>query len=129
MRLKVRLAGLFVLGVSLSMTLSELCAIASGVYTPWRWSEGGALPAEQQPKPQSWCDCHSPDIQLSKIGTPTTPPGDFGAGVNQVPFLWISPPNPGYDPLSFNFDFDTDILTASSPETTNSTSLQKVHQK
>ena len=62
-------------------------------------------------------------IPSRKIGTPTTPPGDFGAGVNQVPFLWISPPNPGYDPLSFNFDFDTGILTASSPETTNSTSL------
>ena len=62
-------------------------------------------------------------IPSRKIGTATTPPGDFGAGVNQVPFLWISPPNPSYDPLSFNFDFDTDILTASSPETTNSTSL------
>jgi len=36
----------------------------------------------------------------------TTPPGDFGAGVRQVPYLWISPPNPSYDTLSFNFDFD-----------------------
>ena len=62
-------------------------------------------------------------IPSRKIGTATTPPGDFGAGVSQVPYLWISPPNPSYDPLSFNFDFDTDMLTASSPETTNSTSL------
>jgi feruloyl esterase len=62
-------------------------------------------------------------IPSRKIGTATTPPGDFGAGVNQFPYLWISPPNPGYDPLSFNFDFDTNILTTSSPETTNSTSL------
>jgi hypothetical protein len=62
-------------------------------------------------------------IPSRKIGTAATPPGDFGAGVRQVPYLWISPPNPSYDTLSFNFDFDTDILTASSPETTNSTSL------
>ncbi len=58
-----------------------------------------------------------------KIGTPTSAPGDFDLGLGQMPYAWISPPNPGFDPLSFDFDRDTSRLNARSPVVTFSTSL------
>jgi len=58
-----------------------------------------------------------------KIGTPTSAPGDFNLGLGQIPYAWISPPEPGFDPLSFNFDTDTSRLNNWSPVVTFSTSL------
>jgi feruloyl esterase len=58
-----------------------------------------------------------------KIGTPTSPPADFFMGLGQVPYGWISPPAPDFDPLSFNFDTDIVRLNKRSPVVTYSTSL------
>jgi pimeloyl-ACP methyl ester carboxylesterase len=58
-----------------------------------------------------------------KIGTPTSAPGDFDLGLGQMPYAWISPPDPGFDPLSFDFDRDTSRLNARSPVVAFSTSL------
>jgi tannase/feruloyl esterase len=62
-------------------------------------------------------------IPSRKIGTPTSTPGDFALGLGQIPYLWISPADPSFDPLSFNFDTDVARLTPESPLVTPSTSL------
>jgi pimeloyl-ACP methyl ester carboxylesterase len=62
-------------------------------------------------------------IPARKIGTATTPPGDFGQGASQIGWAWLSPPDPTFDILSFNFDTDTDLMVTSSPVATNSSSL------
>jgi len=58
-----------------------------------------------------------------KIGTPTSPPGDFFLGLGQIPYGWISPADPKFDPLTFNFDTDIARLNDQSPVVTYSTSL------
>jgi feruloyl esterase len=66
----------------------------------------------------------SSGIPARKIGTSlTTPPGDFGQGASQIGFAWLSPPDPNFNILGFNFDTDTDLLLDSSPVATNSDSL------
>jgi len=62
-------------------------------------------------------------IPARKIGTATTPPGDFGQGASQIGWAWLSPPDPTFDILGFNFDTDTDLLVKSSPVATDSDSL------
>jgi pimeloyl-ACP methyl ester carboxylesterase len=62
-------------------------------------------------------------IPPRKIGTPTSTPGDFFLGLGQFPYGWISPPDPSFDPLSFNFDADIPRLNSQSPMVTYSTSL------
>jgi len=54
-------------------------------------------------------------IPSRKIGTPITPPGDFSLGLGQIPYIWLSPPNPGADPLRFDFDKDVGNLNKSTP--------------
>ena len=44
-------------------------------------------------------------------------------GLGQIPYAWISPADPGFDPLSFNFDTDISRLNGQSPIVTYSTSL------
>jgi feruloyl esterase len=44
-------------------------------------------------------------------------------GLGQIPYLWISPADPSFDPLSFNFDTDVAALTPESPLVSYSTSL------
>ncbi len=61
-------------------------------------------------------------IPSRKIGTPTTPPGDFSLGLGQMPYVWLSPPNPGADPLQFDFDKDIGNLNKSTPLVTFSAS-------
>jgi pimeloyl-ACP methyl ester carboxylesterase len=65
----------------------------------------------------------SAGIPARKIGTATTPPGDFGQGASQIGWAWLSPPDPTFDILGFNFDTDIDLLVESSPVATNSSSL------
>jgi tannase/feruloyl esterase len=62
-------------------------------------------------------------IPSRKIGTPTPTPGDFALGLGQIPYLWITPADPSFDPLSFNFDTDVPDLTPESPLVSTSTSL------
>jgi Tannase and feruloyl esterase len=61
-------------------------------------------------------------IPSRKIGTPTTPPGDFTLGLGQIPYIWLSPANPGADPLRFDFDKDIGNLNKSTPLVTFSAS-------
>ena len=63
-------------------------------------------------------------IPSRKIGTPTSTPGDFALGDSvRFPYLWITPANPGFDPLSFDWDTDVAMLTPESPLVTSLTSL------
>jgi hypothetical protein len=61
-------------------------------------------------------------IPARKIGTPTSPPGDFVLGLGQISYIWMSPANPGFDPLRFDFDKDVANLNKSTPLVTYSTS-------
>jgi hypothetical protein len=61
-------------------------------------------------------------IPARKIGTPITPPGDFALGLGQIPYIWLSPANPGADPLRFDFDKDIGNLNNNTPMVTYSAS-------
>ena len=43
-------------------------------------------------------------IPSRKIDTPTSGPGDFALGLGQIPYIWMTPVNPGFNPLRFDFD-------------------------
>jgi hypothetical protein len=58
-----------------------------------------------------------------KIGTSTTTPGDYALGLGQLPYIWIQPPDPSFDPLTFNFNSDLDRLNKNSVLVTYSTWL------
>ncbi len=62
-------------------------------------------------------------IPSRKIGTPTTTPGDYALGLGQLPYIWIQPPDPSFDPLTFNFNSDLNRLNKNSDLVTYSTSL------
>jgi feruloyl esterase len=62
-------------------------------------------------------------IPSRKIGTPTTPPGDYTQSLGTVPYIWIQPPDPSFDFLTFNFNSDLDKLNKKSVLVTYSTSL------
>jgi Tannase and feruloyl esterase len=61
-------------------------------------------------------------IPTRKIGSPTTVPGDFALGVGTFGYAFLSPPQPTYYTLNFNFDTDLGMLSRSTPIVTNSTS-------
>jgi hypothetical protein len=61
-------------------------------------------------------------IPSRKIGTPTATPGDFALGLGQIPYVWLTPPEPGFNPLGFDFDKDVARLSTSSPLVTYSIS-------
>ena len=65
-------------------------------------------------------------IPSRDIGSSTSPPGNEGQ-VNQLPYGWISPPHPAFDPLSFNFNTELGILTTATPKIQYSTSLDIKH--
>jgi hypothetical protein len=64
---------------------------------------------------------------MTTVGIPArqfgSPPGFFAAGLTEFPYAFISPANPSYDPLSFNLNFDTGLLSRSTPLVSYSTSL------
>ncbi|HEX7199088.1 MAG TPA: tannase/feruloyl esterase family alpha/beta hydrolase, partial [Dongiaceae bacterium] len=62
-------------------------------------------------------------IPSRKIGTPTSPPGDLVQGLSQIPYLWLSPASPSFDPLDFDFNKDSARLNSGTPLVTYSTSL------
>ena len=61
-------------------------------------------------------------IPSRKIGTATSTPGDFALGLGQIPYYWMTPSNPSYNPLSFDFDKDMANLRRESPLIAASTS-------
>jgi feruloyl esterase len=61
-------------------------------------------------------------IPSRKIGTATSAPGDFRLGLGQIPYIWISPPAPSFNTLSFDFDKDVANLSKGSPLVSYSTS-------
>jgi hypothetical protein len=62
-------------------------------------------------------------VPSRNIGTTSSPPGFFGAGLVQFPYAFISPANPTYNSLNFNLNTDSGLLSTSTPIITNSTSL------
>jgi hypothetical protein len=60
-------------------------------------------------------------IPAGKIGTPTATPIDFTLGLRNFPYIWVSPPDPGFVPLSFDFDKDLGRLNKDTPFTDDST--------
>jgi hypothetical protein len=61
-------------------------------------------------------------IPLRDIGGPTSPPGNYALGLGQFPYAWLSPPDPAYDTLTFNFTADLGRLNKASPVVSLSTS-------
>jgi Tannase and feruloyl esterase len=61
-------------------------------------------------------------IPAGKIGTPTTTPIDFVLGLRNFPYVWLTPPDPGFKPVRFDFDKDTARLNKSTPYVSYSTS-------
>ena len=68
-------------------------------------------------------------IPSRKIGSssPTSLPGDFSLGVGTLGYAFISPADPTYYALAFNFDTDLGKLSTNTPIVTNSTSLDIGH--
>jgi hypothetical protein len=62
-------------------------------------------------------------IPARKIGTPTTPPGDYALGLGQFPYAWLETPDPTYNTLTFDYSTDLGSLAQSSPVVSYSTSL------
>jgi hypothetical protein len=59
-----------------------------------------------------------------RLGTETTPPGDFATGFGQARYEWIQPIDPQKnDPLKFNFNTDLSRLTKDSIQVSYSNSL------
>ena len=65
-------------------------------------------------------------IPSRDIGSTRSPPGNEGQ-FNQLPYGSITPPNPAFDPNSFNFDTELDMLTTETPKIQYSTSLDISH--
>src|ERR1700722_15988124 len=65
-------------------------------------------------------------IPSRDIGSTKSPPGNEGQ-FNQLPYGWITPPNPAFDPNSFNFDTELGMLTTATPKIEFSTSLDIPH--
>jgi hypothetical protein len=61
-------------------------------------------------------------IPVRIIGSPGTLPGDFSLGVGTFGYAFLSPAQPTFNSLSFNFDTDFGMLSPSSPLVTYSTS-------
>ena len=66
-------------------------------------------------------------IPSRKIGSPTTVPGDFSLGVGTFGYAFLSPAQPTYYTLNFNFDTDLGMLSKNTPIVTFSTSLDIKH--
>jgi hypothetical protein len=61
-------------------------------------------------------------IPAGKIGTPTTVPVDYRLGLRSFSYSWLSPPDPGFNPLNFDFDKDMGRLSNNTPRVTYSVS-------
>jgi feruloyl esterase len=66
-------------------------------------------------------------VPQRNIGTATSPGGFWGTGILEFPYAFISPPNPTFNLLAFNFDTGPAALNATTPLVANSTSLDISH--
>jgi hypothetical protein len=57
------------------------------------------------------------------IGTATSQPGNLGFAAVQIPYMWLSPPQPSFDPLAINYDSDMAKVAVNSPMVSNSADL------
>ena len=62
-------------------------------------------------------------IPSRNIGTATSKPGNLAFAAVQIPYMWMSPPNPSFVPLTLNYDSDMALMSANSPMVANSTDL------
>jgi len=62
-------------------------------------------------------------IPARDIGTATSAPGNLAFAAVQIPYMWMSPPVPTFDPLTVNYDSDMARMAANSPMVFNSTDL------
>ena len=61
-------------------------------------------------------------IPAGKIGTPTTTPVDYTLGLRSFSYGWLNPPDPGFNPLNFDFDKDMGRLNNNTPRVSYSIS-------
>jgi Tannase and feruloyl esterase/FG-GAP-like repeat len=66
-------------------------------------------------------------VPSRSIGSPTSPGSYWVGGVVQFPYAFISPPNPTFNMLAFNFDTGPQALNATTPLVANNTSLDISH--
>jgi feruloyl esterase len=62
-------------------------------------------------------------IPTRDIGTATSPPGNIGLGTGQLPLFWFTVPNPNFNPLTFNYNTNIDLVTAKSSAVNDSTDI------
>ena len=65
----------------------------------------------------------SSGIPARDIGTATAAPGNLAFAAVQIPYMWMNPPVPSFDPLTINYDSDIAKLASNSPMVFNSTDL------
>jgi hypothetical protein len=63
-------------------------------------------------------------IPTRDIGTATTPPGNIGLGTGQLPLFWFTVPDPNLNPLTFNYNTEIGLVTASSPAVNKSPDIE-----
>jgi feruloyl esterase len=57
------------------------------------------------------------------VGTATTPPGNLAQGAAAIPYLYLTTPNPSFNPLTINWDSYPDLLLINAPWLSNSPDL------
>jgi feruloyl esterase len=62
-------------------------------------------------------------IPTRDIGTAISPPGNIGLGTGQLSLFWFTVPDPTFNPLTFNYDTNIPLVTASSPAINKSTDI------
>ncbi len=62
-------------------------------------------------------------IPSRDIGTVTAQPGNIGFAAVQIPYMWMSPPVPSFDPLLLNYDSDMLRMSLNSVMVSNSPDL------
>lgn len=62
-------------------------------------------------------------IPARNIGTPTSPPGNLSLGTAQLPLFWFTVPDPGFDPVGFDWDRDMPRVVDRAPGVRDQTDL------
>ncbi len=57
------------------------------------------------------------------IGTASSPPGNLRFGTAQLPLFWFTQPEPGFDPVAFDWDRDMALVVKSAPGVRDDTDL------